>query len=108
MAKILVIDDDISLLQLIKNALEYDHSITTYTGLSSVSIREINKHDLLILDVMMPELDGFTFERKRREIDIPVLFLTAKSFEQDLIEGFSIGADDYIVKPFSVKSFDIE
>ena len=45
MAKILVIDDDISLLQLIKNALEYDHSITTYTGLSSVSIREINKHD---------------------------------------------------------------
>ena len=52
MAKILVIDDDISLLQLIKNALEYDHSITTYTGLSSVSIREINKHDLLILDVM--------------------------------------------------------
>lgn len=104
MAKILVIDDDISLLQLIKNALEYDHSITTYTGLSSVSIREINKHDLLILDVMMPELDGFTFlKEKRREIDIPVLFLTAKSFEQDLIEGFSIGADDYIVKPFSVK-----
>ena len=102
MAKILVIDDDISLLQLIKNALEYDHSITTYTGLSSVSIREINKHDLLILDVMMPELDGFTFlKEKRREIDIPVLFLTAKSFEQDLIEGFSIGADDYIVKPFA-------
>ena len=77
-------------------------SITTYTGLSSVSIREINKHDLLILDVMMPELDGFTFlKEKRREIDIPVLFLTAKSFEQDLIEGFSIGADDYIVKPFA-------
>lgn len=109
MAKILVIDDDISLLQLIKNALEYDHSITTYTGLSSVSIREINKHDLLILDVMMPELDGFTFlKEKRREIDIPVLFLTAKSFEQDLIEGFSIGADDYIVKPFLLKSFAIE
>ena len=51
---------------------------------------------------MMPELDGFTFlKEKRREIDIPVLFLTAKSFEQDLIEGFSIGADDYIVKPFA-------
>ena len=81
MAKILVIDDDISLLQLIKNALEYDHSITTYTGLSSVSIREINKHDLLILDVMMPELDGFTFlKEKRREIDIPVLFLTALTY----------------------------
>ncbi|WP_270820094.1 response regulator [[Eubacterium] hominis] len=66
MAKILVIDDDISLLQLIKNALEYDHSITTYTGLSSVSIREINKHDLLILDVMMPELDGFTFLKEKK------------------------------------------
>ena len=86
MAKILVIDDDTSLLQLIKNALENDHSITTYTGLSGVSIRDINTHDLLILDVMMPELDGFTFlKEKRREIDIPVLFLTAKSFEQDLI-----------------------
>lgn len=61
MAKILVIDDDTSLLQLIKNALENDHNITTYTGLSGVSIRDINTHDLLILDVMMPELDGFTF-----------------------------------------------
>ena len=104
MAKILVIDDDTSLLQLIKNALENDHNITTYTGLSGVSIRDINTHDLLILDVMMPELDGFTFlKEKRREIDIPVLFLTAKSFEQDLIEGFSVGADDYIIKPFSIK-----
>ena len=88
MAKILVIDDDTSLLQL----------ITTYTGLSNVSVRDINTHDLLILDVMMPELDGFTFlKEKRREIDIPVLFLTAKNFEQDLVEGFSVGADDYMI-----------
>ena len=58
----------------------------------------------MILDVMMPELDGFTFLKdKRREIDIPVLFLTAKNFEQDLVEGFSVGADDYIIKPFSIK-----
>ena len=104
MAKILVIDDDTSLLQLIKNALENDHNITTYTGLSNVSVRDINTHDLLILDVMMPELDGFTFlKEKRREIDIPVLFLTAKNFEQDLVEGFSVGADDYMIKPFSIK-----
>ena len=60
--------------------------------------------DRLILDVMMPELDGFTFlKEKRREIDIPVLFLTAKNFEQDLVEGFSVGADDYMIKPFSIK-----
>ena len=53
---------------------------------------------------MMPELDGFTFlKEKRREIDIPVLFLTAKNFEQDLVEGFSVGADDYMIKPFSIK-----
>ena len=82
----------------------YFNSVTVYTGLSGVSIREINAHDLMILDVMMPELDGFTFLKdKRREIDIPVLFLTAKNFEQDLVEGFSVGADDYIIKPFSIK-----
>ncbi|MFR8100913.1 MAG: response regulator transcription factor [Ruminococcus bicirculans (ex Wegman et al. 2014)] len=104
MSKIIVIDDDTSLLQLIKNALENEHTVTIYNSLVNVSIREINSHDLLILDVMMPQLDGFTFlKEKRREIDIPVLFLTAKNFEQDLIEGFSVGADDYIVKPFSIK-----
>lgn len=104
MAHIIVIDDDKTLLQLIKNTLEKEHSVTVYTGLSGVSIREINAHDLMILDVMMPELDGFTFLKdKRREIDIPVLFLTAKNFEQDLVEGFSVGADDYIIKPFSIK-----
>ena len=108
MAKILVIDDDTSLLQLIKNALENDHNITTYTGLSNVSVRDINTHDLLILDVMMPELDGFTFlKEKRREIDIPVLFLTAKNFEQDLVEGFSVGADDYMIKPLLSLLFKI-
>lgn len=104
MSKIIVIDDDTSLLQLMKNTLENEHTVTMYNSLVDVSIREINSHDLLILDVMMPQLDGFTFlKEKRREIDIPVLFLTAKNFEQDLIEGFSAGADDYIVKPFSIK-----
>lgn len=60
--------------------------------------------DLLILDVMMPKLDGFSLARKIREInaDIPVIFLTAKSSKEDTLEGFNAGADDYISKPFSM------
>ena len=60
------------------------------------------KFDFLILDVMMPEMDGFTLAKEIREIDkqVPVLFLTAKSMKEDQIKGYNLGADDYITKPF--------
>lgn len=60
--------------------------------------------DLLILDVMMPKLDGFSLAKKIREInaDVPIIFLTAKSSKEDTLEGFNAGADDYITKPFSM------
>lgn len=104
MPKILVVDDDESLLQLIKNALQTEYTVTVYRSVVSLSSKEINCYDLMILDVMMPEIDGFTFlKAARREIDIPVIFLTAKSFEKDMIEGLSVGGDDYIIKPFSIK-----
>lgn len=103
MEKILVVDDDFALLQLIKNALAKEYAVTLQSDVTALNAQEINKHDLLILDVMMPEIDGFTFLReKRREIDIPVVFLTAKTFEKDLIEGLASGGDDYITKPFSI------
>jgi len=62
-------------------------------------------YDLCLLDVMMPEKDGFTLAKEIRQInsDIPIIFLTAKTLKQDVLEGFSIGADDYITKPFSME-----
>ena len=63
------------------------------------------KFDFLILDVMMPEMDGFTLAKEIREIDkqVPILFLTAKSMKEDKLQGFEIGADDYLTKPFSME-----
>ena len=64
-----------------------------------------NKFDFLILDVMMPEMDGFTLAKEIRQIDklVPILFLTAKSLKEDKLQGFEIGADDYLTKPFSME-----
>ena len=64
-----------------------------------------NKYDLCILDVMMPKMDGFTLAREIKKINgnIPIIFLTAKSLKDDVIEGFSVGADDYMTKPFSME-----
>ncbi|WP_208560735.1 response regulator transcription factor [Marinilactibacillus kalidii] len=105
MAHIMIIDDDLDLLKLMRRALEkVGHTITVQLDSSTVNIQAINQCDLLLLDVMMPTVDGFTFLRSNRnQIDIPVLFLTAKSFEKDILEGFASGGDDYITKPFSIK-----
>ena len=63
------------------------------------------KYDLCVLDVMMPKKDGFTLAQEIRTVnsEVPVIFLTAKSLKEDILEGFKIGADDYITKPFSVR-----
>ncbi|MEZ3518332.1 MAG: response regulator transcription factor [Muribaculaceae bacterium] len=64
-----------------------------------------NKYDLCVLDVMMPKKDGFTLAQEIRNVnrEVPIIFLTAKSIKEDLLEGFKIGADDYITKPFSME-----
>lgn len=71
-----------------------------------------NKYDLCVFDVMMPKKDGFTLAREIREInqDVPIVFLTAKTLKDDILEGFKIGADDYLTKPFSMEelTFRIE
>ena len=63
------------------------------------------KYDLCVLDVMMPKKDGFTLAQEIRTVnsEVPVIFLTAKSLKEDILEGFKIGADDYITKPFSME-----
>lgn len=104
MARILAIDDDAGILTLIKNALRKDgHEVTCLSEVTEDLVNRLSFYDLILLDVMMPGIDGFTFcQRIRAYVDCPILFLTAKSLEEDVDYGFSLGADDYIKKPFSI------
>ena len=104
MAKILAVDDEKDILVLIKNALAKDeHLVTAITDASEVNKMDLGTFDLLLLDVMMPVMDGFTLCREiRHAVDCPILFLTAKSLEEDLMYGLGLGADDYIIKPFGI------
>lgn len=104
---ILLAEDDPNLGQLLKNYLnarEYETTLVT-DGAQAMKVFRKEKFNICLLDVMMPELDGFTVARGIREIDphIPVIFLTAKNLKQDVIEGFKSGADDYLTKPFSME-----
>lgn len=101
---ILVIDDEQAILSLIKAGLEKDgHTVTTQTSPKEVSLKTMKFYDLILLDVMMPEIDGFTFMRDIRSItDVPILFLTAKTAEKDILFGLGLGADDYLMKPFRI------
>lgn len=104
MAHILTIDDDEAILTLIKNALRKDgHEVTGVTQVTEKLKNNLFPYDLILLDVMMPDVDGYTFCREIRGLtDCPILFLTAKGLEVDVDFGFSMGADDYIKKPFSI------
>ena len=105
MANILAIDDEIPILELIKNGLQKDgHTVSTYPSVSQIPLEYLNRYDLIMLDIMMPDTDGFTFCKKIRSlVDCPILFLTAKTLENDITFGLGIGADDYLTKPFSVE-----
>lgn len=104
MARILVIDDDNEILILIKNALQKDgHEVICRQGVTDDIKTHIPQYDLILLDIMMPDTDGYSFCRDIRDyVDCPILFLTAKSLEEDVDFGLSLGADDYIKKPFSI------
>lgn len=104
MAHILAIDDDEAMLVLIKNTLRKDgHDVTCVSRITEVLKDTLPSYDLLLLDVMMPDTDGYMFCRDIRQFtDCPILFLTARSLEEDVQFGFSVGADDYIRKPFSI------
>ena len=104
MANILVVDDEEMILQLIKNGLGKDgHNVTVYSSAKEVPLDTLNYYDLVILDVMMPHIDGFSFCKSIRDfIDCPILFLTAKTMENDITLGLGLGADDYLTKPFRI------
>lgn len=104
MANILVVDDDKAILDLISNILNKSgHLIKTIDESEKVLHQDLSFYDLIILDIMMPYMDGFELCSKIRfQVDCPILFLTAKTDERDIIKGLGIGADDYLTKPFGI------
>ena len=104
MATILAVDDEQPILELIKNGLQKDgHMVTGYVSAEQVPLNSLNRYDLIILDIMMPGMDGFSFcEKIRSIVDCPILFLTAKTMENDITFGLGLGADDYLTKPFRI------
>ena len=102
--KILAIDDDEKILRLIENTLKVNNfDVETRKNIEEINICDFTGFDLILLDVMMP-ISGLEICRSiRSQITTPILFLTAKDFEEDLLKGIQAGADDYITKPFSIK-----
>lgn len=103
--KILVVDDEPSIVTLVKFNLEKSgfEIITAHDGRQAVELCNATKFDLMVLDIMLPELDGIEVlkELRKKHIDLPVILLTAKDEELDKIIGLELGADDYMTKPFS-------
>jgi len=104
---LLIADDESSIRMLIKKYAEFDgfKIIEAVNGMDAITKAFENNIDLAIVDIMMPELDGFSACRqiKKRKPDLPIIILSARSDEYDRIHGFEIGVDDYVVKPFSAK-----
>lgn len=106
MAKVLICDDEAGLRAVIKRyAIFEGHDVTeAEDGLEAVELCRDDTFDIIIMDVMMPELDGFSAVKEIREFsDTPVIMLSARGEEYDRILGFELGVDDYVVKPFSSK-----
>lgn len=105
--KVLLAEDDKNLGSVLKAYLEAKGYNTTLCidGKEALESFKRNEYDFCILDIMMPVMDGFTLAKEIRKMDkqIPFLFLTAKSMQEDKIYGFELGADDYLTKPFSME-----
>lgn len=106
MIKIIVVEDNESIRESIKTYLELENYVV-YDFQRIEGVYEAVEHkkiNLVILDIMLPDGNGLILAKKiRKEFDVPIIFLTAKSSESDRITGFEVGGDDYMVKPFSVK-----
>lgn len=113
MNKILVIDDDIAINELIKVNLELNgyNVLQAHDGTTGFAIAKQELPDLIILDVMMPEVDGYTVAQRIRQNptteETPILMLTALSQLNDKVKGFNIGVDDYLVKPFEMEELQV-
>lgn len=104
---ILVAEDEEDLCEILQFNLEGDgHLVDTVHSAEEALKKDLSRYDLFLLDVMMGKMSGFNLAQKIRKelhLDTPVIFLTARNSENDLLTGFNIGADDYVIKPFSVR-----
>lgn len=103
MKKILLVDDEAKMLQLLSLYIENDQysCIKVQSGVEAIDYIRNNHIDLVVLDVMMPDLNGWETSQKIREFStVPIIFLTARTEKEDIIKGFKSGGDDYITKPF--------
>ena len=104
--RILIVDDEEDLCEILQYNLSNEgyHTEVAHSAEEAMK-RSLDKFDLILLDVMMGTMSGFRFAdfvRKELENSVPIIFLTARDKENDILTGFSLGADDYIAKPFSV------
>lgn len=104
MIHILVVEDEYPISNLIKMSLEDAGYVCTcvYDGLTAANLLEGNMFDLILLDIMLPEVSGYELLEYIRPLDIPVIFITAKAKLSDRVKGLNLGAEDYIVKPFEI------
>jgi len=105
---VLVVDDEPRMTRFIRMNLELEgyHVIEAHDGLQALDKARTNLPDLIVLDVMMPKLDGFeTLEMLREVSNVPVIMLTVRADEEDKVRGLELGADDYITKPFGAREF---
>lgn len=106
MYKLLVVDDEPKIREVIKEYAEFNGYEVTEAGdgMTAVGLCKLNNYDLIIMDIMMPKLDGFSACKEIKKIkNIPVIMLSARGEEYDKLFGFELGIDDYVVKPFSPK-----
>lgn len=102
MIHVLIVEDEKPISNLIRMSLTKEGFLCTcaYDGAAAADLLEKNTYDLILLDVMLPEVDGFELMEYIRPMEIPVIFLTAKASVHDRVKGLRLGAEDYIVKPF--------
>ena len=102
--KVLLVEDDTNFGQVLKNYLELNDFVVELArdGILGLAAFRREKFDICLLDVMMPNMDGFTLAEEIRNVDpeVPLFFLSAKSMKEDILSGYKLGADDYITKPF--------
>lgn len=106
MYHLLIVDDEVRIRSIIKKYAEFEgHTVTEAAdGMEAVRLVRNSSFDIVIMDIMMPELDGFSACREiRKSTDVPIIMLSARGEEYDKINGFELGIDDYVVKPFSPK-----
>ena len=106
MSRILIVDDEINIRRVVKEYAEFEGYEVgeAANGMEAVELVKNNDYDLIVMDIMMPKLDGFsTCKEIKKYKSIPVIMLSARGEEYDKLFGFELGIDDYVVKPFSPK-----